>query len=257
MVLTLSVYGKNHYLFDDMSDSRKEKSVSGKIRQRKPVELSRRAMWGWGAFAVLSGVWLFVLGVIVGRGTTPFFEIDSFQQELARIASADAQNGHNGNERPIPRKLTDKDFDFYVDLKSSGVKTALPGHENEPPVKKVAFPGEKKALPKRYISVAETQPARAPEPETPAKPVRSAPEKKKSDGRYTIQVAAFKNAEDAEIFAGKLLKKGYDAYSVSGRTPDNSTWYRVRVGSFNAKNDALPTLKKLENDKMKSMVIKK
>ena len=52
---------------------------------RKPfLVLSRRAIVGWLGVIFILCAWMFVIGVLVGRGTAPVkFDIDSLQNKLA------------------------------------------------------------------------------------------------------------------------------------------------------------------------------
>ena len=52
---------------------------------KKPaLVLSRRATTGWACFIFLVCAWMFVIGVLVGRGTAPIkFDIAGIQKMLA------------------------------------------------------------------------------------------------------------------------------------------------------------------------------
>ncbi|NIP30195.1 MAG: hypothetical protein GTN99_03495, partial [Candidatus Dadabacteria bacterium] len=59
-----------------------------------------------------------------------------------------------------------------------------------------------------------------------------------SDGKYTVQIASYKNEKDALELADKLESKGYEVYITKARVPQKGTWYRVRIGSYSSKNEA-------------------
>ena len=59
-------------------------------------------------------------------------------------------------------------------------------------------------------------------------------------GNFTIQVAAFRLASDADRMKASLLLKGFDA-KVSPVASQGVTWYRVRVGPFASHEKALQT----------------
>ncbi len=67
-------------------------------------------------------------------------------------------------------------------------------------------------------------------PPVPAKPVPG-------QTTFTIQVAAYKSKEPADALRAKLAAAGYEAYVVQVDTP-GSARYRVRVGSFTARESA-------------------
>ena len=67
-----------------------------------------------------------------------------------------------------------------------------------------------------------------------------------SDGSdsFSIQVAAFKNQEAAEKFRDELLNKGYAA-RVEYQTSAREKWYRVLIGKYQTKQEAIPVAEKL------------
>lgn len=71
------------------------------------------------------------------------------------------------------------------------------------------------------------------------KPASAAQEKPVS-----IQVASFRNKDNANNFVDRLSAEGFDSYAVPGRTP-SGTVYRVRVGRFPARDDARSTVMRL------------
>jgi cell division septation protein DedD len=72
-----------------------------------------------------------------------------------------------------------------------------------------------------------------------AKVPRSAKNKKgKHDLVYTVQLAAFKNAADADNFKEKYIKKGYDTYISITRNKADDTIYKIRAGKFRLRKDA-------------------
>jgi cell division septation protein DedD len=74
------------------------------------------------------------------------------------------------------------------------------------------------------------------------------PEKKKTakGGRYTVQLSAFNEEQAARAKADKLKKKGFDArvYKVGGKKGGYN--YKVHVGSFATRDEAVALLKKLK-----------
>ena len=72
--------------------------------------------------------------------------------------------------------------------------------------------------------------------------------KKNDASKYTIQVAAWPSLESARIDQIKLIDEGYDAYIQRNYiSKTDEIWYRVRVGSFFKKNDAITIKKQLDN----------
>jgi len=68
---------------------------------------------------------------------------------------------------------------------------------------------------------------------------KSAMPKIDPSGRYTVQIGAFQNQTEANKLMNSLKSNGYPALIKQVETPDNKTWYRVRVGTFSTKSEAV------------------
>lgn len=72
---------------------------------------------------------------------------------------------------------------------------------------------------------------------------------------FTIQISSSRDISSAEGLAGRLRSSGYPAYVSSSDTPDGLTWYRVRSGMFDAREDADVVARAIsESQSMKSWV---
>jgi DedD protein len=60
-----------------------------------------------------------------------------------------------------------------------------------------------------------------------------------TSGGYQLQVSSFRLQEEATKFAGALRKRGHRAHFESALVPGKGTWYRVRIGPFKTKLDAM------------------
>jgi len=56
---------------------------------------------------------------------------------------------------------------------------------------------------------------------------------------FVVQVAAFRSSSISENEAGKYRNKGLNAFVEAAEIPGRGTWYRVRVGNFDSKEEAL------------------
>lgn len=59
-----------------------------------------------------------------------------------------------------------------------------------------------------------------------------------NNGDYTVQIASYKHQKDAVKLADKLKSKGYKVFITKAQIPSKGTWYRVRVGMYQTKNEA-------------------
>ncbi|NIS61927.1 MAG: hypothetical protein GTO13_14880 [Proteobacteria bacterium] len=84
---------------------------------------------------------------------------------------------------------------------------------------------------------------------------RAIPEQKRPTGRYTVNVASFRQRVRAERLTKGLEKKGYKAFVEEAAIPKKGTWYRVAVGRFSSRGEAQAFARTLkEKEKMDSFV---
>ncbi len=67
----------------------------------------------------------------------------------------------------------------------------------------------------------------------------------KREPYYTIQVGAFENHSLAKKYSVKFSRAGYPT-AISQAVVRGKTWYRVRIGNFKTRTDAVKEKKKLE-----------
>jgi len=137
-------------------------------------------------------------------------------------------------EAPAPKP--DQPLTFYKTLPQGGkgaIGTGLNLKKNEP----ASAPHEQAppapAAPNASAPVAPAAGPAAPAGGTP-------PADAKGDGtRYVVQLASYRDKQEALSAQGKLTEKGTAAYLVESRLPDKGIWYRLRVGRKLTKAEAL------------------
>lgn len=76
-------------------------------------------------------------------------------------------------------------------------------------------------------------------------------------GKFTVQVSAQKNEEDAKKAAEELTAKGYSAFYVAAKVR-NETYYRVSVGLFETEKEAKSYRKEfMAKEKLSSSLVQK
>ena len=239
---------------------------------KKPfLVLSRRAIAGWLAVLFFICAWMFVIGVLVGRGTAPIkFDISELERKL-EIAREDSRQKEPGHPLEEPESITDKtDLDFYEALMENRDDAKVSESAPEPSKdKKVDAPPDDKPpkLKKESLKKKTIKPNKdrakieSPniEPAKPAEPskIDSKADAQSADKPYAIQVAAFKSAGEADKLVDELKKKGFSAYRAIGKVPGQGIWYRVRVGEFHNKADAEDTISKLRKAGLKPFPVEK
>jgi cell division septation protein DedD len=258
----------------------KKTTPSKKDAKRKyHIEMTSWTIFAWLSCLFLLMSWIFVLGILVGRGFIP--------QSVTAIA--DIRNQLNKlqervfhDQKPVQGAHKEEDYDtklaFYNELSSKkeeekrrNFSEAEPGHvSKESGQKKQAENEQASPEPKAEASKAE-----APAKETVAKvkteiskalPGASQKESAENVAKkratpsakngYTVQVASLEDGVKARETVERLKKGGYDAYyekvQIRGKT-----WYRIRCGKFATKDEAENHAKKLAGEtRLKGLVMK-
>lgn len=232
---------------------------------KKPTSkfaIPRKTLLIWSGVALFIAAWMFVLGILVGRGTAPVnLEVGKLEKELADLKAAmirkeqakiNAQTSGKSNGKP--------QLGFYEALRDPKQTKPL---KDKPSAKRVAKKPPKPARTEKRVQAEPIQAKKAPR-KPPAQPDKKpaarsvAPDSgnvRNGKGRYTIQVAAVKEIGNAERLVDKLRSKGYPAYQVRVEMPGKGVWHRVRVGAFEKRAAADRMLAKLKAGRYSGMVV--
>lgn len=234
--------------------------------------------------------WMFFLGILVGRGTAPVsFDTRSFQDRLAKIAD-DSKEQEETFERPVldfyevlksPMLLTTVDLHNkelsqaknvdqdnrvsqgeILPIKDEPLKAG--DDKNSQPLKRslkgMTFKSKSLMAKNQGDAAPDASPVVAPNVEKSVpktnKKILEPPASKVEDGKYTIQVAAYRDLVDAVDEINQLKKKGITSYRTIGRV-GNDVWHRVRTGSFKDMESAQQRLSLLAGYGIKGMILNK
>lgn len=73
-------------------------------------------------------------------------------------------------------------------------------------------------------------------------------QEKPSIGRFTVNAGSFKDRLRAERFMDELTETGYEAFIMKATIPESGTFYRVSVGRFDSREEALALAKELREN---------
>jgi len=195
---------------------------------------------------VLISGWMFVLGVLVGRGTAPInFDIEVLQKELKALKESIIRQQEEKERVEMPSFKEEKELDFYEALKGSKKDETLILKKQEAPTKGGSYTQQKaqaKAAPKNQL--------------TSMKKMTKTGSMPSVTGAFYVQVASTKKVAAADELVNKLKRKGYQAYRVKVEIPGKGTWYRVCAGGFNSQTQAKTARDKLTTLGYKGMVKK-
>ncbi len=209
---------------------------------------------------------MFFLGVLVGRGTVPvnFFDSEDLQLELAALKKAAVEDEIEKIKIESSELNNKHDLGFYEELKKNRLQTSISRYpekkrEKAPVKTKKKGLGQKAEIfqpvwkPKivkneEYQRKTETfQPVQKPE--------NSNAKKTGTRKKITIQVASFRNPQDADRMVKRLTARGYPAYKSTGDVSGEGTWHRVRIGSFNKRIEARSTMDRLKRDNLIAILV--
>lgn len=189
-------------------------------------------------------LWMFVLGLLVGRGTAPVrFDVERLQDKLADLKAATV------DETTEHYRVAFQELDQEMDL---GFHEALKVEETEIPATMSTETTRKQSEPKR----AETSDEK-PEASVPKKtkdPALRKPESESAD-TWIIQVAATKDEAQGKKLLLNLIEMGFKAYLTKVDFTDKGTWYRVRIGGYTSREAAESDMGQLEEKRFSPMII--
>jgi cell division septation protein DedD len=203
------------------------------------LELGRTAAVAWGIGLLLAFLWMFLLGLFLGKGLTPAdFNLAEIKKRMVaeRIWPGSGKRAV-GTEKPPAaiageKKIPVEDLGFYEALaKKKQVRLMPPAREKVPNQKTVTTP----RAPSSTASTVPPPPASAPTAAEPKKP-SSAPGTS-TPGRYTVQVASFREEESARKLA-LALKSVREVTIHPVDLPGKGRWYRVQAGGFLSRQEA-------------------
>jgi cell division protein FtsN len=192
------------------------------------------------AFCALTLTWVFIFGIMLGRGHKP----EDKMPELARIMPSPFAANATQVPKPPAEVLRPEELSYHESLKGRTLASPVP--KPAPPARPEQPKKEDKAASVRQEQAkkndktgstrpqaspeARVQPNSAPAPAATAKADGSASRPPAQTGRfeYLYQVAAFKEGPPAEAMRATLQKSGLKPRVE--RTKEGSTiWYRVVV----------------------------
>jgi cell division septation protein DedD len=230
------------------------------VTEGKATASKRRIAWGRYLLVLFVAAWMFVLGVLVGRGTAPVhFDTQALQEELAALRDAMIKKERETVEKAIRGEDEKAPLEFYEALKKDKIDTAV-----QIPLPKVsrAEPSartetvESGQPPHKSRSAIMAKKATVPDQPTVGTTPSAPPAVAATTGKLTIQVASLKDGAAAERIVANLKTEGYPAYLSRIVIPDKGLWFRVRVGRYSDREQATADMDRLTRAQKKPILVK-
>jgi cell division septation protein DedD len=245
----------------DYSEKRGARESIERSVERKPIAKNRPRKESGGMFVLLS---LMALICTFSAGVFTGWMVFKGPNRPSPVAAA-ALAGKKG-EPPAPVAAAPKvevPLSFYKTLPAGGkgaMGTGLNLKKPEPvpagplvqhaaPAAQQSDPGAGAAAAPASPPVAASQPQdkaeRAERAERSEKSERSEradksekSEKNEKSARFVVQVASYREKQEAMVAQSKLAGKGIAAYLVESKLADKGVWYRLRVGRHLSRSEA-------------------
>ncbi len=226
------------------------KHSSGKGLSRKfQIELTSWAVFLWISCFSLLLAWVFVLGILVGRGFIPESGtiISGIKNQFNKLQDM-VSHRKDPNVASVKKEDYDAKLGFYNELvtkKERDKSREVPQEKAEPQKKEPGQVGnttteERIAEIRAQVSGKEAVGQRKKEDLTgldPRERQRAPQQDSPAKGEYTVQLASMEAKSAAEEIVRKLIDRGYDAYCYEVQIRGKPR-YRVRCGRFSTKDAA-------------------
>lgn len=201
-------------------------------------------------------VWIFLLGVILGRGFIPETHIPELERmmpqghpgQAARVIAGDAgpQTPEAAPEtKPVPPQvIPPEDLAYRDSLKQKPPARSAPQPPKPSPAKQ-AKPASGQTAPVKTEAQAKTEARSQKQPDKPEAQIFN----------YVYQVAAYKEAGQSDALAAKLKRSGINARTekeVSGGV----TWYKTLINFKGTPDDTGKLREQLKAHKMERLLLR-
>jgi cell division septation protein DedD len=170
------------------------------------IQVGWMGLIGGSLLGLLILAWIFVLGVLVGRGDIPNpLEMPFLKKPPVSGSPQTLHTGTENSKSEPHEQQPQPQLDFYNDLNKEGAEV-------------------RGVMPKEPVS------EKLPDKLTGDVPQKTE-EKKPPSKYYTVQLASFKDKAQARLFAEQMHKKEIPC-QLSAVNSNGMVWYRVRTGRF-------------------------
>lgn len=207
-----------------MSGAKKTKKTRP-ARKLLRIEMSRLAAAGWCLGLIAALLWMFLLGLFLGKGITPAsINFAAIKKRMVAEGVWPGSGRTNQQKTPPrtkspPEKIPLKDLEFYDALTKKKEARLRESREPETRARKNSPTAPRAASPSPRDTRAPERPGLI-------------------TARYTVQVASFKDPAKARKFASRLKDVQRRPTIRSVDLPDRGRWYRVQVGQLSSFQEA-------------------
>jgi len=177
---------------------------------------------------------VFVLGVMVGK------RLES-RERVAHRAATSAQVDplaaldELGADEQAEGKGDDLAFAAALAADAKKSTAPAPAAAPTPPLKPAPAP----AAPAPAAAAPTPPAAKEPAKDKESKETKEPNGGKEKKSKFTLQISSFQERAEADALIARLSGSGYKPYLVMSNVPDKGVFFRVRIGDYSARSDAL------------------
>jgi DedD protein len=193
----------------------------------------------------------FTLGVMVGKRRAPAAAAQpTAVPERLPVVGVPAGASGGADSAPAAEAPKTENLTFF---------DTLPKGEQSPLGSGINLPPKKEAAPVSATPAATPPPSPAsPAVHRPAVPAPAAPAAGVANREeWSLQVASFREAEDARKLMARLVVKGYAAFTQEADLGVKGKWYRVMVGPFTTETTVNKTADRLKREEKLSALVRR
>jgi cell division septation protein DedD len=236
----------------------KKRSRSKKRSKKYQIELTPLSIFLWGGCLFFVLAWIFVLGILAGRGFLPgaVTALSDLKNQIGVLQQKVSRERPPQDLGPPKKPDSEPKLAFYDNLSSKKVE---PLKETAPPrnAKKRSRINSHAKRTNSSQQVSPTRESSSAQKATDqnrvgtsnvsrlAKKERREPSAPKA--KYTVQLASLDEKNKAERFISDLVQRGYSAYFYEAKVK-GKTYYRVRCGTFPNRKAAEDYARKLRKE---------
>lgn len=189
------------------------RSSHGSKGKKHQIQVSSVTLFLWAFCALFFLAWIFVLGVLVGRGFLPGADtaLTDLKAQVTKLQEMVARS-KRGEQGSLKQEGIDENLAFYERLESKR-EEAKKKEPSPVPSREGAREGDK------------------------AGPQEGKGRPPTGKGSYTLQLASLEEKAKAEAMVRDLLARGHEAYFYEVLV-EGKTYYRVRCGRFMTREEA-------------------
>lgn len=202
----------------------KTKRTPKKTVKTHSFKFSTAGLVSLGLFSLMVLVWIFIFGVLVGRGYRPEVLIPQLSRVLPEAKTQGEPPTPPPSDETRPSDvLTAEELDFHETLQSTPPAPSPGRTESSPSTTAQKSPRSTVTTP------AET-------PRVPAE-TQTSSESAGPRFRFVYQVGSFKSPAQARVNQDLLRSRGLDA-SISQATVQGASWHRIEVAFSGTESEA-------------------